>query len=233
VSVLDRLVVANQILSNEGVVDAFGHISLRDEADPERFWLARAISPTEVTVDDLQVFWLDGSHASEDDRRAYSERFIHAAIYEARPEVASVCHNHAPATITWGVQDRPLRPVFHVPASIGSPVPVWDIAADFGATNMLVNDLPRGRSLARCLENGAAVLMRGHGAVTVGCDEREAVYNAVQLERNASIAQAAAAMGEVRFLSEGEVDAAGELALSDLSLDRSWGYWLARLSRAR
>src|SRR5215217_1665197 len=184
---LRNLVLANRILAHEGVMDAFGHVSVRHPDDPDRFIISRSLGPELVTEADLQVFALDGEQVGGDSRAPYSERFIHGAVYEARPEVQAVCHNHAPSVIPFSVTGVPLRPILHVAASFGAEIPVWDIAAEFGETDMLVRNVEQGRSLARTLGARRVALMRGHGSVIAGTDVRVVTSVGVYLEQNARL----------------------------------------------
>ncbi len=90
-----ELVFANRILAREGVVDAFGHISLRHPDNPERYFMSRSRAPGLITVDDIMEFTLDGEAIDGRDRVPYGERPIHGGLYEMRPDVNSVVHNHA------------------------------------------------------------------------------------------------------------------------------------------
>ena len=172
---LKRLVAANRILANEGVVDAFGHVSVRDPRNAARFWLSRSRSPALVELDDLMEFSLDGAAIDARGRTPYGERMIHAAIYAARGDVQSVVHNHAYDVLPFTITEEPLRPVVHTASVIGAVVPVWDIRAKFGGTDMLVRSLEQGRDLAATLANNTCALIRGHGAVVVGASIERAV----------------------------------------------------------
>jgi ribulose-5-phosphate 4-epimerase/fuculose-1-phosphate aldolase len=227
---LRDLVLANRILAHEGVLDAFGHVSVRHPDDPGLFIIARSLGPELVTEADLQVFGLDGQQVGGDPRAPYSERFIHAAVYEARPDVLAVCHNHAPTVIPFSVTGVPLRPIFHVAASIGAEIPVWDIAAHFGETDMLVRTVEQGRSLARALGAGRVALMRGHGSVVAGPDVRAVTSTCVYLEVNARLLLQALALGEVQYLSAGEVERAGGSAGNSLGNERAWTTWCRRIA---
>jgi HCOMODA/2-hydroxy-3-carboxy-muconic semialdehyde decarboxylase len=227
---LRDLVLANRILANEGVVDAFGHVSIRHPDDPSRFIIARAIGPELVTVEDLQVFALDGEQAGGNPDRPYAERVIHGAIYEARPDVMAVCHNHAPSVIPFSVTGVPLRPIAHVAAAIGAEIPVWDIADQFGETDMLVRTMDQARSLAKVLGSRTVSLMRGHGSVVAAPSVRAVTSACVYLERNAQLLLQALTLGAVRYLSEGEVERAAETAFASLALDRTWTTWVRRVA---
>src|SRR5437867_6586588 len=150
---LNELVIANRILANEDVVDAYGHVSIRHPAKPDRFFMACMLAaPEMVERTDIMEFDLE-ARPVDDNRTPSIERFIHSAIYEARPEIQSVVHAHAEDTLPFGITEVPLRPVIHSGSFIGAQVPVWDIADKFGDTNLLVSNMDQGRDLARCLGN--------------------------------------------------------------------------------
>ena len=129
---IDDLVTANRILSNEGIVDGFGHVSVRHNGNPERFFLAAGFAPELVTADDILEYDLDANPVNLGGARQYLERFIHSEIYKARPDVQAVVHNHSPAVVPFGVSSVPLRPIYHMGAFIGDGIPVFDIREAFG-----------------------------------------------------------------------------------------------------
>ncbi len=222
-----QVAVANRILAREDVVDAYGHVSLRHPDDPERFLLARSLSPALVRPADIMEFDLD-CNPIDDDRRPYGERPIHGAAYQARPDVNAVVHNHSHAVIPFGVTNTPIRPLVHVGSGIGPEVPVWDIADNFGDTNMLVLTMEQGRDLAKCLGAGRVALMRGHGCVVVGPNLKEAVMVSIYLQVNAQLQMASMRMGEVKYLSAEEERLYQEIQFSPLSMDRAWEYFEER-----
>jgi HCOMODA/2-hydroxy-3-carboxy-muconic semialdehyde decarboxylase len=229
---LRDLVLANRILAHEGVVDAFGHVSVRHPNDPNRFIIARSLGPELVTADDLQVFTLDGEQVGGHPDRPYAERFIHGAVYEVRPDVLAVCHNHAPSVIPFSVTGVPLRPIAHLAAPIGAEIPVWDIADEFGETDMLVVTMEQGRSLAKTLGDRRVALMRGHGSVVTAPNVRAVTAICIYLALNAGLLLQALALGDVRYLSAGEVEQSGsleKLSLDSLGLQRAWGTWARRV----
>ena len=140
-SSLQDLVTANRILAHEGVVDAFGHVSFRHHGNPDRYWLSRSRAPELVVAEDLMEYILEGDPIDQQDRPMYTERPIHGGVYQARPDVQAVVHNHSMAVIPYGVTKTPLRPILHLAAIIGGQVPVWDIRDTFGDTNMLVTTM--------------------------------------------------------------------------------------------
>lgn len=230
---LRDLAIANRILAREGVVDAFGHVSLRHPNRPDRFFLARSRSPELVTPEDLMEFALDGTPIDARGRTPYAERFIHGAIYEKRPDVDSVIHNHSHEIIPYGITPVKLRPVVHVGGAIGEEVPVWDIRRKFGDTNMLVVNMDQGRDLAATLGENRVALMRGHGCAVAGKTLREAVFTAVYLQVNAKLqTEAMRLCDEVQYLSAGELALTKEMLSQQLGLDRAWEYWTRRASLA-
>jgi ribulose-5-phosphate 4-epimerase/fuculose-1-phosphate aldolase len=228
--ILEELVTANRILAKEGVVDSFGHVSARHPDDPQRYLLSRARAPERIDRDDIVAYRLDGTAIDERGRAPYLERFIHGAIYEQRPDVHAVVHNHSPSVIPFGVTEKKLKPLLHMCASIGHEVPVWDSHDKFGDTTLLVTDMDMGRDLARTLGERPTALMRGHGATVVGRSVRHAVFVSVYLELGAKLQMQAMAMGEIKFLTPGEVDKI-TARVSDYSLNRAWENWARRAGR--
>lgn len=230
---VDDLLAANRILSNEGVIDSFGHVSCRHPLRPAHFLMSRARAPALVTAEDLMEFDAAGTPVDPRGRHPYVERFIHAALYEARADINSVVHDHSHEIIPFGISSVPLRPVSHIGGLIGETVPVWDIADRFGSdTNLMVVNLDMGRDLALRMGQGAAVLMRGHGAVAAGPSIRVAVIGAVMLNQQAKLLQSALALGGgVKYLLPGEVAATGRTFSPETpgdAIGRTWEYWCHR-----
>jgi ribulose-5-phosphate 4-epimerase/fuculose-1-phosphate aldolase len=225
------LVLGNRILAREGVVDAFGHISVRHPQNPQRFILAWARAPELIEEDDLLEFGMDGEAIDTKGKVPYLERYIHAAVYEARPEVMSVCHSHTASILPFSIsKTQKLRPVIHTGAVIGGEVPVWNIADEFGSnTNLLVINMDQGRSLARTLGNGRMALMRGHGSVFVGPTIPAVVSGCISMEKNARVQLQAIALGDYIPLAPGEITRpwvpAGEAPIPD----RAWEAYVRRV----
>jgi HCOMODA/2-hydroxy-3-carboxy-muconic semialdehyde decarboxylase len=223
-AVIDELVIGNRILSQQKVVDAFGHISVRHDKDPSRYVMARHLAPGLVTKSDLIVFDLDSNPVSDKSKRYYSERFIHGEIYKARPDVVSVVHCHAPELIPFGVvPGRLLQPIFHMSGFLGGGVVTFDIRGAAGMTNMLIRTPELGRALAKTLANHPVALMRGHGATLVGRSIKQVVFRAVYAALNARLQMDALRLGQPIFLADEEAQKAAEA--NDGSLDRAWSYW--------
>jgi ribulose-5-phosphate 4-epimerase/fuculose-1-phosphate aldolase len=223
-----NVVVANRILANERVVDAYGHVSVRHPLDPGRYLLSRSRAPELVERSDVIEFDLEGKAVSGDGRPPYLERFIHGAIYEARPDVQAVVHAHAEAVLPFTISTVPLRPVVHMASFIGARLPVWDIRDNFGDTNLLVVNMTQGRDLARALGAERVVLMRGHGFTAAARSLQEAIRMSVYMPLNARVLADALRLGEVTYLSRGEIDAHASMKPDDPSMYRAWEYWAVR-----
>jgi HCOMODA/2-hydroxy-3-carboxy-muconic semialdehyde decarboxylase len=225
-----ELAIANRILAHEGVLDAFGHVSVRHPTDPGRYLLSRSRSPLLIEPADILEYTLDSEPVKKPTAHLYAERVIHGCIFQARPDVMAVCHHHAPAIMPFCVAGVPLVPVFHLGAAIGEHVPFWDQYDEFGATNLLVVKPEEGASLARALAGHSAVLMHRHGATVVGGGVRELVSRAIFMCQNADYHLRARALGYPNILHEGEVKLAGALSLMPNVVTRTWEYWTMRLA---
>lgn len=226
------LVTANHILAREGVVDAFGHVSLRHPDNAERFLLSRSRAPELVGLDDIREFDLDGQPIEDLGERLYGERPIHAAIYAVRPDVDSIVHSHSHEVIPFGVADLVMQPIAHVCAPIGLEIPIWDIRDRFGATDLLVLDLDQGRDLATCLGAARVALMRGHGSVVAAGSLRQAVMTAVYLQVNAKLLLQLVGCGAVNALTPDEIELCTKRQFGPLALRKAWDYWVARAADA-
>jgi HCOMODA/2-hydroxy-3-carboxy-muconic semialdehyde decarboxylase len=220
---IDRLVLANRILYAQGVVDGFGHVSVRHDRSPEHFLLARNMAPALVRREDILVFDLAGEPLDAHGRRVYLERFIHGEIYRVRADVHSIVHSHSPSVIPFGVTGRTLRPVFHMSGFLGEGAASFEIRDVAGDTDMLVSNGTLGAALARTLGERSTVLMRGHGSTVVGSSLEQAVYRAVYAEVNARLQLQAMALGTVTYLNAQE--AAKSAAANDTQLARAWDLW--------
>jgi ribulose-5-phosphate 4-epimerase/fuculose-1-phosphate aldolase len=227
-----QVALANRMLANEGVLDAFGHVSMRHPADPGRYLLSRSRSPALIEADDILEFTLDSEPVERPTAQLYAERVIHGCLYQARPDVMAVCHHHAPPVMPFCITGVPLIPVIHVAAIIGDGVPFWDQRDDFGDSNLLVVKPEEGRSLARALGAHSAVLMRRHGATVVGHNVRELVFRSIAMCQNAEYQMRALALGSFGPLTPGETKLSAAVNLSPGPLSRAWDYWTARAEQA-
>jgi ribulose-5-phosphate 4-epimerase/fuculose-1-phosphate aldolase len=226
---ISELVIANRVVAQLKLVDSFGHVTLRNSENPQRFFMSRARAPGLVTKDDILEFDLDSTPVDLRGMRPYAERFIHGCLYKARPDVMAVCHNHAHELLPMAVTKTVMRPALHSAAVIGHEVPVWDIRDQFGDTNMLVTSNEMGDSLAATVGKGKAALMRGHGSVIVGKNVQDAIFTAFYLRLNAEVLIKAISMGgTVTYLSAGEVDQSGELHSQAAAQGRAWEDWCAQ-----
>jgi ribulose-5-phosphate 4-epimerase/fuculose-1-phosphate aldolase len=229
---IQDLVIANRILAKEEVVDAYGHVSVRHPDHPDHFLIARSVAPELVAPADILELDLDGRPVREESRSLYLERFIHAAIFAARPEVMAVVHAHAEDTLPFGIAtETKLQPVIHSGSFIGAEVPVWDIADKFGDTNLLVTNMAQAADLAQCLDNNSVVLMRGHGFASAARSLIEVVRLSVYLPRNArALTRAKQLGGEIKYLSPGEIEARNR-GYRPYSVE-TWRTWEYRANKA-
>jgi HCOMODA/2-hydroxy-3-carboxy-muconic semialdehyde decarboxylase len=228
-----ELALANRIVANEGVIDAFGHVSMRHPDNPKLYLLSRSRAPELVTPDDFIEYDLDSQPERDPGVGQYSERVIHGEIYKARPEVNSVCHHHCPAFMPLLATGTDYMPIFHLGAVGGIRPPFWDQRDEFGDTNMLVIKPEEGASLARALGKHWMVLMMRHGVTVAGTDVRDCVFRSVFSARNAEYQVRAMTIGsDIATLSPGETMLAGQISSKTTGLTRSWEYWSMRVAKA-
>ncbi|MDR2213823.1 MAG: class II aldolase/adducin family protein [Pseudomonadales bacterium] len=218
---IEELVIANRILANEGIVDGFGHISVRSATNPTHYFMAGSRAPALVQRDDIIEFDENGAPLNaRPGQELYSERFIHGEIYRVRPDAQSVVHAHSPAVLPFGLTNTPLLPVIHNAAFLGTePAPVFEIWDAGGEDNaMLVSTLELGAALATQLGNRPVILMRGHGMAVAAESIQRAVFQAVYTQRNASILLEALRLGPPIYLNRYEVQRTDRM-------DRQWEKW--------
>jgi ribulose-5-phosphate 4-epimerase/fuculose-1-phosphate aldolase len=228
-----QLALANRMVAHEGVLDGFGHISVRHPADPQRYLLARSRSPELIEPMDILEFNIDSEVLTPGGLLPYGECVIHGEIFRARPDVNAVVHHHSaailPFCVTTGID---LVPIMGLGATMGTTVPLWDSQDEFGDTPMVVTTKEQGASLARALGPHAMVLMRRHGATVVGASLQEAVFRSIHTHRNAELLLRAHALGSVTPLTRGETEQAGAYSLRERPMGRAWEYWTTRLKKA-
>jgi ribulose-5-phosphate 4-epimerase/fuculose-1-phosphate aldolase len=224
-----ELVAANRILGHVGILDAFGHVSVRHPENSGHFLLSRARAPELVDGDDVLEFSLTGEPLTPSGRPLYLERFIHAAIYAARPDVAWVCHSHTSSILPFTVSLTPLRSVIHTARFIGTGAPVWDLAREFpGEWSPLVRTLEYGESLAAALGWGSMALLRGHGSVMVGRSPQEIVSRCIAMDRNARVQEVAQRLGACKPLHEDECEDPRNPGPPPAADNREWEYFRRR-----
>ena len=231
---IEDLVAANRILAMHGVLDGWGHVSVRHNRDPNRFLLSRSLAPELVTAKDILEFDLDNNPVDAKGRNLYTERFIHCEIYKTRPDVAAVAHMHAPPVIPFGVIDVPLKPIYHRAAFIAIGVPIFEIRDAAGMTDLLIRNPELGRALAKSIADKPAVLMRGHGATVVGPTLQRLVGRSIFLAMNATLqaqAMALAPGGRINYLDPEEARLIE--AREGYGLGRAWEAWKRKALKNR
>lgn len=227
-SIIEDLAAANRILAEHGVIDGYGHVSVRSDRNPQRYFLSRAIAPELVTEDDILEYDLDSNPIDPRGRESVRERFIHGEIYKTRPEVNSVVHNHSPSVIPFGITSESMRPIFHMAAFVGEGVPTFEIRDAERGTDLLVKTPYLGQALAKTLGGKPAALMRGHGAVVVGESIARAVGRSVYLEVSARMQMQAMLIagpsGKIVSMDDSEVKA----SVPPQNYGRAWSMWRAK-----
>lgn len=224
---IEKLVYANRILFDQGVVDGLGHASVRHETEPGIFLMSCNRAPGMVRRQDIVLYDYDGNAVSDTAERPYLERFIHAEIYRARPDVMAVVHSHSPSVLPFAVTRTALRPVFHMSGFLGEGSAHFEIREAGGNTDMLIRSAYLGEALARSLGSHSCVLMRGHGSTVVGATLEQAVYRAIYTEVNAKLQLASQSLGEITFLNKEEAQLSSDV--NDGQIPRSWSLWVKRL----
>jgi len=228
---IDDLVIANHILANEGVLDGYGHVSVRDPRHPDRFLLARAAPAGAVTATDISEYDLEGNPVADPNAGGFIERYIHSEIYKARPDVMAVIHSHAAEIIPFTVSNVPLRPMIHVAGFLPQTVPIFEVRKVAGMSDMLIRTPALGRALAATLGADSVVLLRGHGAAVVGPTLHAAVGRAYYTTVNARTEQQAILMAggqdKITFLAPEEAE---KTAVQD-GYERAWTLWKAKLEK--
>ncbi len=227
---VEELVLANHILYDQNAVDGYGHVSVRNPANPNTFFLAYSLAPSAVQIDDIVEFDMDGNALNGDTRTPYLERFIHSGIYRNRPDVNSVVHGHAPALLPFGLTGTTLKPVYHMSAFLGEGAPIFEIrrfAKPDPDTNMLVSNTALGDALAKTMGTNNFVLMRGHGYVSTADSIRKAVFRSVYAVQNAIIQSEALKMGNPQYLTTGEAIKAQQTI--EKTINRPWELWSQRV----
>jgi HCOMODA/2-hydroxy-3-carboxy-muconic semialdehyde decarboxylase len=223
--IVRELVLANHILANEGVLDAYGHVSIRDDINPQHFLLSRSMPSSAVTANDIVEYDLDAKAVQPNPPAGYQERFIHAEIYRARPDVKAIIHCHTGDLIPFGVTGTRLLPVIHMAGFLGDGIPTFEIRTTAGMTNMLVNTPELGKALAETLAAKPAALMRGHGAVVTGATLHEVVGRAYYMNQNAKIQwQSIQLGGQMVYMEPEEAQKAG----AQDGFERAWEFWKHR-----
>lgn len=224
---VDRLVYANRILYDQGIVDGLGHVSVRHPNQEGVFLLSCNRAPALVKRQDIVCYDFDGNAVSDTTERPYLERFIHSEIYRARPDVVAVVHSHSPSVIPFAVTHQALKPVFHMSGFLGTGSAHFEIREAAGNSDMLIRSPYLGEALAKSLGKHNCVLMRGHGSTVVGTSLEQVVYRAIYAEVNAKLQLAANSLGEISFLNEEEAQLSSDM--NDGQIPRSWNLWVTRL----
>jgi ribulose-5-phosphate 4-epimerase/fuculose-1-phosphate aldolase len=225
---IEDLIAAYRILAAHDVIDAYGHVSVRSEKNPNRYFLAGHIAPELVEEKHIIEYDLDSNAIDARGRESVRERFIHGEIYKTRPEVNSVVHNHSPSVVPFSITTVALRPIYHMAAFVGAGIPNWEIRDAEKGTDMLVKTPHLGQSLAKTLGEHPVALLRGHGAVVVGETIARSVGRSIYLEQSARMQMQAMLLAgpgaALTCFDESEVQA----SMSAQNYNRAWPMWRAQ-----
>jgi ribulose-5-phosphate 4-epimerase/fuculose-1-phosphate aldolase len=227
-ALIEDLVAASRILAAEGVLDGYGHVSMRHPGNPDRYLMSRSLAPALVTTDDIMELDLESNPVDARGRTMFRERFIHGMIFKARPDVMAVVHSHSQAVIPFGITQVPMKPTFHMAAFLYQQPPVFEIRDIAGWTNMLITSNHLGAALADTLGQNQVALMRGHGNVVVGPSLPIAVFRAIYTEVNARLQAIAITLGgPINYLSPEEGDIITNQEPGDVG--RAWNLWKTKV----
>jgi ribulose-5-phosphate 4-epimerase/fuculose-1-phosphate aldolase len=231
-AVIEDLVDANHILADQGIVDGFGHVSVRHPGDPARYLLARNVAPEQVTASDIMEIDLDGNPIDPGPRQPYRERAIHGEIYKARPDVNAIVNAHSPWVLSFAANGIAPKPIHNKAAFLAAGAPIFDLRESFGATDLLITTPAHGHALAQALGRSAVVLIRGHGHVAVGPSLKVAVFRAYYTEFNAQVQARSLALHGSSIYVEGEEAAQADRTMQQVD-DRPWALWKAQARAKR
>jgi HCOMODA/2-hydroxy-3-carboxy-muconic semialdehyde decarboxylase len=231
---IEDVITASHVLTNEGILDSFGHISARSAKNPDHFYMPRAMPPALVSRADIVEVGLDCKPVASEAPRLNGERYIHCQIYRARSDVQSVIHTHDLAVIPFGVAGIPLKPVVAQAGFLPPETPLFEIReanASEPKRGMLVLNAQLGDALARKLGANPVVLMRGHGDAVVGSSVREATIRTIYTHIDAQAQSAAMALNpRITPLDDAELKTN---AAENFDADRPWQNYKQRLPAGR
>ncbi len=208
----EDILEAAHALAAEGLVTAFGHVSVREEEQDS--FLITPPKPLGSLESDESL--LEVSLAEDElPEGVPGEAWIHWAIYNSRPDVGGICRAQPLISTALTSAGVSIRPLHGQGAFLGEEVPVYDDAR-------LIRGREAGEELAERLGSVGGIIMRGNGAVTIGKSVGAAVARMWVLEVSAEINRTAAAVGTPRVLNEEEFSYWE--SVSEEILERIWSY---------
>jgi ribulose-5-phosphate 4-epimerase/fuculose-1-phosphate aldolase len=231
---IDDVITASHILTNEGILDSFGHVSARSAKNPDHFYMPRAMPPALVSRADIVEVGLDCKPVDPNAPRLNGERYIHCEVYKARSDVQSVIHTHDLAVIPFGLTGISLKPVVVQAGFLPPDVPLFEVRdanASEKKRGMLIVNANLGDALAKKLGAGPVILMRGHGETIVGGSVREATVRTIYTHIDAVAQTAALALSpNITVMDDAELAAN---ATENFDADRPWQNYKQRLPAGR
>jgi ribulose-5-phosphate 4-epimerase/fuculose-1-phosphate aldolase len=228
---ISDLVAANRILANEGVLDGFGHVSIRHPGKGDTYFMSRSIAPALVTAADVIEHDLenDAVHDKDREKKLYYERWIHGEVYKARPDVNAIVHSHSPTVVPFASTKAPLLPLLHNASFLGFGAPVFEIRNVVKHSDLMISSAPLGKAMVAAMGSASVVLLRGHGNVVVGPTMPITVFRAYYTEINARQQLNAMALGpdDVVYMDAGECETTDKIMQS--AAGRPWDLWKAKV----
>ncbi|HWP58081.1 MAG TPA: class II aldolase/adducin family protein [Candidatus Acidoferrales bacterium] len=208
-------VTALKIIVDQGLSDAFAHLSARVDGDRMLFMPRK--SPALVKPKDLFVV---------DFEKRVPQSSVHQAIYKRRDDVGAVVHFHSFNIVLLTVGGQTVRPMHNYSVAFYDGVPVFEGVGQ-------VETPERAAKIAELLGSAKAVLLRGHGAVVVGGNIPEVCMLALALDESARLQIEAMKLGEPRFIDAREAERIAQQTFKETSIARAWEHYKARVESRR
>ena len=209
----ERVALGNRILFHQGLADYHGHLSARIPGK-RRFLIKPVLAPLgyitrkdviEVDIDEYKKIceenWAKVGNLKQEIKMKIPPRetMIHAAIYEARPDVDSVVHTHQPLATAFSIGGTPILPIYNQAAPFAPETPIFP-------SPRLIYTVQDGIEVSQALGDRMALLLKGHGIVLVGEGVEQAAVNAIYLERAAYMQWIACCVGKPVTMPQKDIE---------------------------
>ena len=208
-----------RVLDGLGLVEGFGHVSVR--LPDGNILITPARAPGIAKAEELLTFSPEGALVAGPEGTGPLECWMHFAIYRARSDVQAVARTHSRMAAALGVANTPVRTAHGFGGMLGAVVPVHP-------ENDLITNDAMGQAVAVSLDNNAGVLLRGNGALVTGSTLPQACVRAIFLEEAAWIQVTAAGVGSSIPFTTDELDARSRW--HDVEMGRAWDYYRSKFN---
>lgn len=214
-----QLVDCIRMLEKAEIIDFNGHCSIR--VAPDRILINQGNCQRScLTVEDIVTIDMEGN-LIEGKAKPPLEFHLHTGLYRARNDIGAVVHAHPKWSTFLTMTGHEYRPVF-AQGVLPGEAPVLDTPASINTREM-------ADQLAGVLGGRPSVLMKSHGAATVGKTILEAFVLAVYLEENAYRQYMALQIGQPYVFDAEEQKAAIEKLWTASLFQRTWDHYRAKL----